>query len=909
MTIITLDFETYFDKDYSLKKMTNVEYVRDDRFKVLGCSVAVDQHPPDWHNPDEFQDWVKNNPHHFTQSTVVSHNALFDALILVERYGVVAKRWGDTLALSRALLPLRKHSLEHICQALGWDTKRKHILQEGLTEASPELIERCLFDTEKCRDIYYLLKDHVPEPEHELISLTTRWGVGCKLELDLPLLEEALNEAIKARETAILESGLPETVLSSNQQFASALAAKGIAVPSKISTTTGQETEAFSKGDPEFQELMSLHPEHRNIWLGRLAAKSTLEIKRTERFIAIAKTGKMPMPLNYWGARNTGRWSGANRINCQNLPRGGALRRSIRAPKGQAIVVSDSAQIELRVSFWFSEQWDQLYRLATGQDIYKHTGSSITGKPVEEIRSDDLDRMLGKATTLGAGYGMGWAKFRHTCAGGPFGMDPIHLTEEQAVNAIDTYRRVNHMVRAAWYKANDMLEVMCREEADEPWRCVRFQRESILLPNGMRLYYPNLHQTEDGDWVYTIEGVDTKIYGGKLYENCLAGDTEVLTSNGWKPITDVQLADKVWDGIDWVNHAGLADNGIQKVIDFGGIYLTPNHLIQTDIGWVRADETTYEQATSSYKRPYRPEIPYVDGNSLRRQQWVQIPMEGTLRLRNRESPFQWGLYKERLCNQVMRMREARPDHKLKHKARVIAASCLRGLGLDDSAVLPALPSSLQKLRRAWNHGLPGMAGLVRELLGRHGEQLRAWVGLGQDQQQWGLLQPELSLDYAQNQHAQQTLEPLDLDPARRNDDSRSSGDIRDQRHNAPLPGGPQLASAKDVRRPELHQQRVYDLINAGPLHRFTVRGGDKRPILVHNCIQALARVVIGEQILEIQKRYETVSSTHDEIIFLAPLDEAEEAKAFALEVMSTSPKWAPDMPLSAKAGWAENYSK
>ncbi len=41
MDLITLDFETYYSREYSLSKMTTEEYVRDPRFEVIGVGVKV----------------------------------------------------------------------------------------------------------------------------------------------------------------------------------------------------------------------------------------------------------------------------------------------------------------------------------------------------------------------------------------------------------------------------------------------------------------------------------------------------------------------------------------------------------------------------------------------------------------------------------------------------------------------------------------------------------------------------------------------------------------------------------------------------------------------------------------------------------------------------------------------------
>ena len=48
MDLITLDFETYYNKEYSLKKLTTEEYVRDPRFEVLGVAIKVNNGETEW---------------------------------------------------------------------------------------------------------------------------------------------------------------------------------------------------------------------------------------------------------------------------------------------------------------------------------------------------------------------------------------------------------------------------------------------------------------------------------------------------------------------------------------------------------------------------------------------------------------------------------------------------------------------------------------------------------------------------------------------------------------------------------------------------------------------------------------------------------------------------------------------
>lgn len=79
----------------------------------------------------------------------------------------------------------------------------------------------------------------------------------------------------------------------------------------------------------------------------------------------------------------------------------------------------------------------------------------------------------------------------------------------------------------------------------------------------------------------------------KMYRNtgktgilsCFAGDTEVLTDTGWKPIVMVSETDKLWDGESWVRHNGLICNGKKNTIELAGVRVTPDHLIFDGFSW------------------------------------------------------------------------------------------------------------------------------------------------------------------------------------------------------------------------------------------------------------------------------------------------------------------------------------
>jgi DNA polymerase len=77
--------------------------------------------------------------------------------------------------------------------------------------------------------------------------------------------------------------------------------------------------------------------------------------------------------------------------------------------------------------------------------------------------------------------------------------------------------------------------------------------------------------------------------------------------------------------------------------------------------------------------------------------------------------------------------------------------------------------------------------------------------------------------------------------------------------------------------------------------------------VTENLIQALASIVIRNQMAEIGKQYKVVFQVHDEIIILAPEAQADVAEQALIQVMSTPPSWAPDLPVACESGKATNY--
>ena len=77
--------------------------------------------------------------------------------------------------------------------------------------------------------------------------------------------------------------------------------------------------------------------------------------------------------------------------------------------------------------------------------------------------------------------------------------------------------------------------------------------------------------------------------------------------------------------------------------------------------------------------------------------------------------------------------------------------------------------------------------------------------------------------------------------------------------------------------------------------------------VVENVCQALARIIIGEQMLKIAKKYQVVMTVHDAVACLIPEEQADTGKEYVELCMRIRPKWATELPLNCEAGYGSNY--
>ena len=523
--IITVDFETYYDREFSLSKLTTEEYVRSDKFEVIGVGVKVDNGETEW-CADDVEAFLQKFD--WANSLVLAHNTLFDGAILSWRFGINPKGWLDTLCMARA-----KHGVE-VGASLAFLAKKYELGEKGTEvinalgkrrkDFSPEDLasygEYCRNDVDLTYELFHILNADFPAKELRVIDCTLRMFTHPTLMLDLPLLEQHLHD-VKIKKEKLLEAAAANRDdLMSNDKFAELLKALKVDPPRKISTTTGKEAWAFAKTDEAFKELAShSDPRVQTLVAARLGNKTTLEETRTQRFIDIAKRGRMPVPLKYYAA-HTGRWGGDDKVNLQNLPsRGqnaGKLKSAICAPSGYVLIDADSSQIEARTVAWMSGQTDLVDAFEKGEDVYKIMASAIYAKEVDEITKDE--RFVGKTTILGAGYGMGANKFRAQLK--TFGVD---VEENEAKRIVEVYRETYDKIPALWKQAQSALDAILTNKTAKVGKypdAVSVEgREGIRLPSGLLLRYPDLAKDSEGQYAYRTRAGLTKIYGGKVIEN------------------------------------------------------------------------------------------------------------------------------------------------------------------------------------------------------------------------------------------------------------------------------------------------------------------------------------------------------------------------------------------------------
>jgi DNA polymerase len=569
--IYGLDAETFWDHDYSLLDKTRgtTEYVTDSRFELQLMSVMKDS----WKSPrvmtgKQFIAWARTI--NWARTGMLAHHAQFDGLVCSHHCNVKPAAYFDTLSMARPVLPVHVGgSLKFVCAAFGRESKKRQTAlyntkgkrwKDFTRQEQRDLMAYAGDDVEDTWFIFHKLLQYIPLEELRLIDTTIKMYAQPVLPIDGPAIEQVLANEIERKRKLVLGLGLGDDyekakkLLTSGPKFAELLRARGVEPPTKVSKKKSAkaseeagyqvevETLALSKQDQAFKDLLA-HPDKavRELVEARFAVASNILESRCRLLAGRAHLGPQPVYLNYYGAK-TGRWSGGDNANWQNLSskrrEGGAeLRASVHAPPGHTLIIADLAQIEARLNAWFSGQTDKLeifraYDRKEGPDVYRYTAATaIYGKPIDQVT--DLERFLGKACELALGFQAGWPRFAAMLRIGALG-PAVDITDSQARDIHAAWRAANPFIVSNWRKTQNLVMSAFAGQQRIKDKVVTYEGTPkkvgwMHLPGGMAIRYDGLEPDDEGKLSYisayrrnkvkepTIER--TRLYGGILVEN------------------------------------------------------------------------------------------------------------------------------------------------------------------------------------------------------------------------------------------------------------------------------------------------------------------------------------------------------------------------------------------------------
>lgn len=545
--IITMDFETAWDsKDYTLSKMGPISYIRDPRFYAQLLSVRVDRGPVQVFEHDEIPDVLRAMQLGQSDRAIVGHNMSgFDALILSEIYGIHPRNIFDTIAMARwcgvarmtreshaALTDWFKHGKKEAGTVVS-DGKRT---KEDFTPEEWSFFKQyCADDTLQCSENFYSMLPYMTPDALKFMSITARMAAEPAFMLDRQALANYIVELDAKAEQArqdishIFAFSTKEELykaLRSAQTFVSMLNQLGCAAPMKVSE---KKTEA---------------------------ARKALEDKIAER--------------RMYGTDTT------------------YLERKLDNPEDYQVMVPALAKTDLEFLDLLNHPDPRVQQLVAMRLEHNSSGQmsrakrfydlSETGKPLPFM----LKTFYAHTGRYGAGNSEGASD----------------STNMQNISK----RNPNMLAIRKAIKAPQGYKVVAADSSQIEARMVAYLANEVELLDQFRHGHDPYAELAEKIFGATAQEIHDGAKSGdkqmKMYRNvgktailsCFAGDTEVLTDKGWKPIVTVLETDKLWDGESWVTHGGLICNGKKNTIDLNGLRVTPDHLIFDGSSWITAGE-------------------------------------------------------------------------------------------------------------------------------------------------------------------------------------------------------------------------------------------------------------------------------------------------------------------------------
>lgn len=460
---LVIDFETFFDVDYTLSKMSTVEYIADPRFAFTGLGFEILNHlkangPVFIPGPDvpwAIKRLKKLFGKAFHNCTVVAKNCKFDILILLEKFGIHPPFIIDIEDLTRFYDSRMSQKLKDLAPMFNLEAKgdTKQFKGQHWEDMDQQAMKE--YNLGDIRDETALLQILLPtisnpEIEIKLARHTLGMYLSPHFRLDYDLTGQLMHKMEHELRKTIRKSGHTAEEISGTLSFTELLInalPKGESIPVKAGKPGKNMIKllkqpgvvpAFAKTDEGFKQLLNHSDEKvRTLMQAKVASKSwPSHIKRIEKMIRSAKCSNdlLRIYLKYYGG-HTGRWSGGGGWNPQNFAGEGRgqiiplliqkMRNLLIAPEGETLAITDSRQIEARILAWIAGQSDLIQDFTGGKSPYCTLATKIFGievyKPSKEEKKTPEGQAMaikygfGKDAILGAGFGMGANKFYSNC--------------------------------------------------------------------------------------------------------------------------------------------------------------------------------------------------------------------------------------------------------------------------------------------------------------------------------------------------------------------------------------------------------------------------------------------------------------------------------------------------------------
>ena len=536
--VLFFDFETYYSQKnkYSLSSMTTLDYIMDKRFQPICLAAQVNNQEGQVvagdgsTAPKQMREMLMDLG--WEKSLVVAHHNRFDASICRFRLKMPKPRmFGCTRLMARAVVRpfVSNVTLARVAEYYKRGQKgeqRERYVEYHLEDFSDaqlmDYMRYCQQDTALCAGIFQDMYNQ-PFPRMELanIDIVLQMFLYPQFQLNTQVLSEHL-QAVRDRKQQLLDNlpeGVTETELQSAPKLTQVLESLGAEVPLKWSDKQQKEIPALAKTDEGFKELQENgSPDVQAVCAARLRVKSTIEETRTERLLYISKRYKwLCVPLVYAGA-HTIRYSGDEKINMQNPPRGSRIREAMIAPPGYEVTSADLAQIEARIAATLANCTSLIEAFRNPKrDPYCEAAENVFGRKITK-RDDPKERFAGKTMILQLQYGSGWKKLQTMLARGEDGRNAVHIPDNRAKDMVYGYRRKYSEIPNLWsqYEAA-MVQMVQKKSFDLPGGC-SILLGMLCLPNGILMPYHKLERGRNG-YTYMFGRERRYLYGAKMLEN------------------------------------------------------------------------------------------------------------------------------------------------------------------------------------------------------------------------------------------------------------------------------------------------------------------------------------------------------------------------------------------------------